>query len=64
MSDQNPLLNGGPLPAFDRIRPDHVESGIRQLLEDNRARISELEATSAPSFDTLVEPLEELTTIE
>jgi oligopeptidase A len=60
MSDQNPLLNGGPLPAFDRIRPDHVESGIRQLLEDNRARISELETTSAPSFDTLVEPLEEL----
>jgi len=60
MNDQNPLLNGGPLPAFDLIRPDHVESGIRQLLEDNRARISELETTSAPSFDTLVEPLEEL----
>jgi oligopeptidase A len=60
MSDQNPLLNGGPLPAFDRIRPDHVEAGIRQLLDDNRARISELEATQAPSFNTLVEPLEEL----
>jgi oligopeptidase A len=60
MSDMNPLLNGGPLPAFDRIRPDHVEVGIRQLLEDNRARIRELEATASPSFGTLVEPLEEL----
>jgi len=60
MSDPNPLLTGGPLPAFDRIRPDDVETGIRQLLEDNRARISELAATPAPSFDTLVEPLEEL----
>jgi oligopeptidase A len=60
MSDQNPLLNGGPLPAFDLIRPDHVEAGIRELLEDSRARIRDLQATAAPSFQTLIEPLEEL----
>jgi len=60
MSNQNPLLHEGPLPAFDRIRPEHVETGIRQLLEDNRARVRELEVTAAPDFRTLVEPLEEL----
>jgi oligopeptidase A len=60
MNNQNPLLNGGPLPAFDRIRPEDVEAGIRELLADNRARIQELAALPAPSFRTLVEPLEEL----
>jgi oligopeptidase A len=57
---QNPLLQPGPLPAFDQIRPEHVEDGIRQLLDDNRARIREIEAAPAPSFRSLVEPLEEL----
>jgi oligopeptidase A len=60
MNNENPLLDTGPLPAFDRIRPEHVETGIRQLLEENRARVRELEVTPAPSFRTLVEPLEEL----
>ncbi len=60
MNNENPLLDSGPLPAFDRIRPEHVETGIRQLLEENRARVRELELAPAPSFQTLVEPLEEL----
>jgi oligopeptidase A len=58
--NHNPLLGAGPLPAFDAIRPEHVETGIRALLDDNRARIREIEASPAPSFRTLVEPLEEL----
>jgi oligopeptidase A len=58
--NQNPLLNGTALPAFDTILPEHVETGIRALLDDNRARISELAVAPAPTFRTLVEPLEEL----
>jgi oligopeptidase A len=60
MEDTNPLLRTVPLPPFDEIRPEHVEVGIRELLEENRARIREIELQSAPRFETLVEPLEEL----
>jgi oligopeptidase A len=59
-NSDNPLLGAGPLPAFDAIRPEHVETGIRALLDDNRARIRQIEATANPSFRSLVEPLEEL----
>lgn len=60
MNPQNPLFAGNPLPLFDVIQPEHVETGIRELLAHNRARIREIAATPAPSFRTLVEPLEEL----
>ncbi len=60
MNPENPLLSPGPLPAFDLIRPEHVEAGIRELLADNRARIREIGATPTPSFRSLVEPLEDL----
>jgi oligopeptidase A len=56
----NPLLRDGPLPAFDAIRPEHVEDGVRAVLEQNRARIRQLESQPEPTFRTLVEPLEEL----
>ena len=57
---QNPLLTDDTLPAFTKIRPEHVEPAIRELLSVSRARIEELEALATPSFATLVEPLEEL----
>jgi oligopeptidase A len=56
----NPLLGREPLPPFVEIRPEHVEPAVRELLERNRARIGELAALPAPTFATLVEPLEEL----
>src|SRR5689334_20284227 len=59
-SSTNPLLNRGALPAFDRIQPEHVEAGIRALLDDCRARVREIEQAEAPSFGTVIEPLEEL----
>ena len=60
MNPENPLLQPGPLPAFDQIRPEHVETGIRELLEHSRARIREIQSSPAPSFRSLVEPLEDL----
>ena len=60
MEATNPLLREAPLPPFDEIRPEHVEAGIRTLLEENRARIREIELQREPRFETLVEPLEEL----
>jgi len=56
----NPLLEHEPLPPFTRIRPEHVEPAVRQLLARSRERIQELAAVEAPTFATVVEPLEEL----
>jgi oligopeptidase A len=57
---ENPLLGHEPLPPFARIRPEHVEPGVRALLELSRARIEELAGLERPTFATVVEPLEEL----
>ncbi|MBV9316025.1 MAG: M3 family metallopeptidase [Gammaproteobacteria bacterium] len=56
----NPLLHQESLPQFMCIRPEHVEPAVRQVLNDNRARIGELASLPAPTFASVVEPLEEL----
>ena len=56
----NPLLGEDSLPQFMRIRPEHVEPAVRERLSENRARIGELASLTAPTFATVVEPLEEL----
>jgi oligopeptidase A len=60
MNTANPLLAGHTLPAFDAIRPEHVEAGIRELLEDSRERVRQIEQAEPATFRTVVEPLEEL----
>ncbi|MEO0480419.1 MAG: M3 family metallopeptidase [Planctomycetota bacterium] len=59
---QNPLL--GPLhqpPAFDRVETEHVEPGIRKLLEELKAGQASLEESATPTWEGLIEPLERLT---
>ncbi len=57
----NPLTENRRLPAFSRIRPEHVETAIDQLLAENRAAIKALlEDPTARDWKTLVEPLEML----
>src|SRR6201993_2423614 len=56
----NPLLDQDALPQFMRIRPEHVEAAVRQLLSVNRERIGELAGLAAPPFASVIEPLEEL----
>ena len=56
----NPLLEQTGLPAFSKIRPEHVEPAIDQLLAENRRRIAELlENVQQPTWQNLVEPIEE-----
>lgn len=57
---QNPLLGQETLPPFTRIRPEHVEPGVRELLARGRTRIEEIAALQKPTFATVIEPLEEL----
>jgi oligopeptidase A len=56
----NPLLQLDGLPAFDRIEAAHARPALERVLEENRARLAELTAQSAPTFASLVAPAEEL----
>ena len=57
----NPLLENHELPPFSRIRPEHVEPAIRQLIERNRQAIDELLAASDfYTWDNLLRPIEAL----
>jgi oligopeptidase A len=58
--DGNPLLQDTPLPRFDAIAPEHIEPAISRLLEQQRASVAELAAQTAPTFKSLIEPLEQL----
>ncbi len=56
----NPLLANAGLPRFHDIRPEHVEPAIRQLLDEQRRHVAEIELLAAPTFATVVVPLEEM----
>jgi len=56
----NPLLQTHELPPFSAIRPEHVEPAIRQVLDENRARLQQLLDSGADTWDALVVPLEEM----
>ncbi|TAM02612.1 MAG: M3 family peptidase, partial [Rhodanobacter sp.] len=48
MNHDNPLLAEDTLPAFSKIRPEHVAPAIETLLADYRAAIDALVAPGAP----------------
>ncbi|MCW5890558.1 MAG: M3 family metallopeptidase [bacterium] len=60
MSDDNPLLLGASPPRFDRIRAEHVVPAMRALLADLGGALERLEASAAPTWEGVVEPLEEI----
>jgi len=57
---ENPLLERQSLPPFSRIRPEHVEPAVREVLAQSRERIEQLASLENPTFATVVEPIEEL----
>jgi len=61
---ENPLLapaTPGALPAFDQIRPEHAEPAMDSVLADNRKALDALlAAPGEPSWETLIEPLEDM----
>jgi len=56
----NPLLSLAGLPDFASIGPEHIVPGIRALLVDLATELERLEASAAPSWSGLVEPLERM----
>src|SRR5216684_4847794 len=65
-SEPNPLLRIEFRAPFDKIRPEHVQPAVEQLLEDARRRLDHLIDTPGPrtfantmqALDYLTEPLE------
>lgn len=56
----NPLLTDNLLPRFDRIRIEHMEPAIDQILSDNRVQIQDLASQQDPTWHTLVQPMQAL----
>jgi oligopeptidase A len=56
----NPLLNQLGLPAFDRIEPKHVQPAVAAMLDEAQQTLAHLESTLTPTWDGLLQPLEEL----
>jgi len=56
----NPLLSDQPLPRFGAIEAAHVEPAVRELLDDNRAKIAALLDAGADGWESLVVPIERM----
>ncbi|HKY93177.1 MAG TPA: M3 family metallopeptidase [Nevskiaceae bacterium] len=59
----NPLLAApalNALPPFAAMTPEHAEPALDAVLAENRARIATLQSQTDPTWDSLVEPLEDL----
>ena len=56
----NPLLENLELPAFSRLRPEHVEVAIDQLLDNARSTIERTLQNGGPfGWTNLIEPIED-----
>ena len=57
----NPLLEQHTLPPFSSIKPEHVVPAIEKIIKENEEKMAELlENCSEPSWENIIEPLEEL----
>lgn len=55
----NPLLQNSTLPLFSKLKPEHIEPAIDQLLADARATVTQcLQATDQYSWGNLIEPID------
>lgn len=56
---QNPLYHPPAAPDFARIQPEHIDA-IFAIIEENRAETERLATLTAPTWDTLMQPLERM----
>ena len=57
---ENPLLSMTGLPPFSKIKPEHVEPAIDQLIGSNRQLVEQLiRDVSKPTWDNFIQPIEE-----
>lgn len=57
----NPLLDNSALPQFSKIKPEHIEPAINQLLAEARSTVEQhLQATNDYTWENLIEPIENI----
>ncbi|MFT0211554.1 oligopeptidase A [Pseudomonas sp. F1_0610] len=56
----NPLLQDFDLPPYASIKPEHVKPAIEHILAQSREAIAKLLPQTEPTWDSLVQPLDEL----
>ncbi len=62
MTEANPLLSEDFRIPFDRLRPEHVEAGVREVLRLGQARLDALSAaTGACSWENTLAELDRIT---
>ena len=57
---ENPLLIAKGLPAYDRIRAEHIQPAVDVMLNRCRQILQTIEASSDCSWQSLMEPMEEI----
>ena len=58
-SKQNPILqDASSLPRFDAIHTEHIEPGVKELVNEVETMLDELEAGAKPTWEGVVEPIE------
>ncbi len=58
--ENNPLLNWDDLPPFDQIETQHIEPGIRMMLDRCEQELVQLEQTTPGTWHELMDPLEKI----
>ncbi|MFK7776698.1 MAG: M3 family metallopeptidase [Gimesia sp.] len=56
----NPLLVSEGLPRFDSIEPQHIQPAVQTLLKQSQVKLKKIEEQAEPSWEGLMQPLEEL----
>jgi len=57
MSSQNPLLLSSGLPAFDRIKPEHVAPAVAEIIKQSTSLLAQAEAAPLGDWDALMDPM-------
>ena len=58
----NPLIDGlhARLPAYGRITPGHILPALNWVLDDNLKRLTDFSKLNSPTWERLLQPLEEI----
>ncbi|WP_221075718.1 oligopeptidase A [Agarivorans aestuarii] len=56
----NPLLDLPGLPPFSKIKPEHVQPAVEQVIEECRTTIDDVLKHSSPSWQNFILPLDEV----
>ncbi|NGX50842.1 MAG: Oligopeptidase A [Chlamydiae bacterium] len=56
----NPLLREEGLIPFDQIQPHHFKPAVEAIAREVETKLQQLEMITAPSWEAIVDPLEEL----